>query len=926
MPSGTVTFLFTDIEGSTRSWERAAQAMGTALACHDQLVRGAIEAHGGYVFSTGGDGFGAAFARATDAVAAAMEAQAGLVAEQSDVEAPIRVRMGLHTGEVELRAGDYFGLAVNRAARVMGIGHGGQILCSSVTAALLDAVVLVDLGEHRLRDLSAPLRVFQVGSGRFPPLRSLDAYRGNLPFRVSSFIGRDAELARIAKALNEGRLVTLTGVGGVGKTRLAVQVAAEVLPRFRDGTWLVELASIRDPAAVAGAVATVFQLGARHGRSVDESLVEFLQTKQLLLIMDNCEHLLEAAAELIEMLGRTCAGLVVLATSREDLAVDGERVLPVPSMTAPPAGTDVVSAGEAEAVRLFVERARWVDPEFGLTAGNVAAVVEVCQRLDGVPLAIELAAAWAAAITPAELAGGLDRRLATLSGGRRQAVPRHQTLRAAIDWSYDLLSDAERRLLARLAVFAGGCTRPAAEAVCSASPVVAGRVFDLLAGLVSKSLVVAQREGSETRYRLLETIREYGEERLEEWHEVEDVRAAHAEYFCGLGLALRKELTGPNQLAASRRFAAERDNLLACLNHALDCDDVDLGLRLLYAMPHPGVQVGFRLNLPWDGVLGLTGAAGHPLYPFGLALAAYTAARQGDMRATALCEEALAAAARSGADRDRLVEEYVLRTHGAVAVAKGRWDDAAAFLDQTVELARSCPLPERSAVLSHSLAGAAFIHTMAGHPDIAAPLAREGLDAARDLGAPAYIVANLIALAGALADRSPAQASALLIESLELRASLAFEGPNDATQSALIAARVADWPLVLRLAPDAIRHLHWSGHRPSLADVLTIVARAIATNDAESAAELQGMSRRFIGNGVDAGTPDAPDAGSSAIGDRTRGTPSFVTELGRQTTSLLDDRVAGERLEELRAHGQALEPDEAIQRALALMERTLAAE
>jgi predicted ATPase len=743
---------------------------------------------------------------------------------------------------------------------------------------------------------------------------------------VSSFIGRHVELARVAKALEETRLVTLTGVGGVGKTRLALHVAAEVLPRFREGAWLVELAPIRDSAAVAGAVATVFGLGARRGLSVEESLVEFLRTKQLLLIVDNCEHVLEAVTELIDVLERACGGLVVLATSREGLALDGERVVPVPSMKAPSAGTDLVSVVETDAVRLFVDRAQWVDPDFEVSAGNVAAVVEVCQRVDGVPLAIELAAVRVATMTPAELAAGLDRRLATLAGGRRRSVQRHQTLRAAIDWSYDLLGDGERVLLARLAVFAGGCTRSAAEAVCGAAPIAPGHVFDLLAGLVAKSLVVAHREGSETRYRLLETIREYGEERLAELHETEYLRRAYSEYFWELGLALKEELDGPNQLRASRRFAAEYENLLAGVSHAIDTDDVDLGLRLLCATPPPGVQVGYRLLLSFDGVLGLTGAAEHPLYPLALAAAAYTAARQGDVvRGTAACEEALAAATRLGADPDHLVEELVWRTRAAVAVAKERWDDAAAFIDHTVELARACLLPARSGALSHNLAGAAFAHMMAGQPDIAAPLAREGLEAARDLGAPAYIVMNLIALAGALADQDPAQARALLAESLELRASLDFEGPNDATQSTLIAARVADWPLVLRLAPDAIRQLHWAGHRPSIAEIVTIIARAMAPGDPESAAALQGVSRRFVPDPFHAGTANgAAHADAGSVRDHPPGTTSFVTELGRQTTSLLDNRLGAERLDELRAQGEAMEPDDAVRWALALIEGNLA--
>jgi hypothetical protein len=400
--------------------------MRSALAVHDQIVRGALESAGGLVFATGGDGFGAAFSRAGEAVAAAVATQRGLAEPDWPQGISLRVRMGLHTGEADERDGDYFGPEVNRAARLMAIAHGGQIICSSATADLvaghpLPGTSLVDLGIHRLRDLSEPLRVFQmVGDGlpsRFPPLLSMDAFPGNLPLQVSSFIGREVELARVAKALGEARVVTLTGVGGVGKTRLALRAAAEELPRFREGAWLVELAPVRDPEAVPAAVAAVFSLTDRAGMNTTESLIEFLRSKQLLLVLDNCEHLLDPVAELVEALERACPGMVVLATSREGLALEGERVVPVPSLSAPAADADLVSAAGSAAVQLFVERAAWVDPDFTLTEGNAPAVAQVCQRLDGLPLAVELAAARIGALTPAELARRLAQDLVEGQGG-----------------------------------------------------------------------------------------------------------------------------------------------------------------------------------------------------------------------------------------------------------------------------------------------------------------------------------------------------------------------------------------------------------------------------------------------------------------------------------------------------------------------------
>jgi predicted ATPase len=575
---------------------------------------------------TTGDGLFAVFRRAESGLIAALAAQRLLAGTAWDPGCELRVRMGVHTGDAEFRDGDYHGSAVNRAARLTSAGHGGQTLVSGATAPLVggqlpEGAELVALGEHRLRDLGQPEVLYQLCHPdlprRFPPLRTLDAFPGNLPLQVSSFIGRERELARIVAALDEARAVTLTGVGGVGKTRLALQAAARVVPRFREGAWLVELAPVRDLDGVPSALAVVFGVSVRFGMTLEESLAEFLRTKQLLVVLDNCEHLLEPVAELVEFLVHSCAGLVVLATSREGLAVDGERILPVPSLPSPSPDAAPEAAGQADAVRLFVERARAVDPDFALTGENTAAVIQVCQRLDGVPLAIELAAARVVAMSPAELAQGLERRFDTLAGGRRRAVQRRQTLRAAIDWSYDLLSKDERRLLVRLAVFSGGFTRATAEAVCGAAPLAPRKVFGLLAAMVAKSLVVAQRAGPETRYRLLETIREYGEERLAEIGETELLRAAHAEYFCQLAGGLYAALFGPQQATAGRRLVAEQENLLAAVNHAIDTNNVDLALRLVRILSTRGAVAGVRLILPVDAVLRLAGAADHALTPSG---------------------------------------------------------------------------------------------------------------------------------------------------------------------------------------------------------------------------------------------------------------------------------------------------------------------
>ena len=438
----------------------------------------------------------------------------------------LRVRMGLHTGEVRVRGGDHVDYTpINRCARVRAAGHGGQVLLTKATSDLVAGGLgsgfgLKRLGEFRLRDLAAPELIFQLIHADlpvdFPPIHTVAERTGNLPLQVSSFIGRARELDQTAAALGDARLVTLTGPGGVGKTRLALQTAGQLASHFGAGAWLCELAPIRDVAVVDDAVAAVLSVTAPAGRTTREALVEFLRSKQLLLVLDNCEHLLEAAAALAGVLQGSCDRLVILATSREGLGIEGERLIPVPPLQVPGADADLGTIVEAEAVRLFAERAAAVKPNFTVTAENATAVAAVVQRLDGIALAIELAAARAAAMTPTELARRLERSFAVLAAGRRGALPHHQTLRATIDWSYQLLAEPEQRLLARLAVFAGGATLEAAEAVCSGDGIDPDAVFDLLASLVARSLLVAEEHGPETRYRLLETIRQYGEQRLTE--------------------------------------------------------------------------------------------------------------------------------------------------------------------------------------------------------------------------------------------------------------------------------------------------------------------------------------------------------------------------------------------------------------------------
>src|SRR5271166_4596093 len=501
-PSGVVTFLFTDVEGSTRRWESDADAMRVALVVHDKVLRTAIEAYDGFLFSHTGDGFVAAFASPRAAVDAAITAQRAL---------GLPVRMGIATGEAELRGADYFGAVLNRAARVMAAGHGGQILLAESTAGLLTGVDLADLGPRRLRDLPTPVGVFQVRAAglrtEFPALRALDVSPGNLRAATTSLIGRESEVTEIETAVKAHRLVTLTGVGGVGKTRLAVEVAGRLADEFPDGVWFFELAAVTDPAAIPDAVAAVMGITQQPGKTVSESVAAALEGRVRLLVIDNCEHVLDAAADLIEEILSHSATVRILATSREGLGVPDEQVWPVRSL-------DVAAGIDSAAVSLFVERARGMAPGFSLVdRDEAAAVTEICQRLDGIPLAIELAASRMASMTAREMRNRLDHRFRLLVGSRR-GLERHHTLRHAVQWSYDLLDDTEKTVLDRCSVFAGGFDLQSACAVAGSDDLDEYAILGVLDALVRKSLLVADRSSGRTRFSMLETIRQFAEEQL----------------------------------------------------------------------------------------------------------------------------------------------------------------------------------------------------------------------------------------------------------------------------------------------------------------------------------------------------------------------------------------------------------------------------
>ncbi len=589
-PTGTVTFLFTDIEGSTRLWDQHPEAMRAAVARHDAILRDAVEAHLGYVVKTMGDGLLAAFGTADAALAAAVQAQRSLLAETGSEIGPLRARMALHTGPAEEREGDYFGPALNRAARLMAAGHGGQILLTQTTYELVrhgavPELTLRDLGQRRLKDLIRPEHVYQlIASGlptNFPPLNTLDLRPNNLPVQLTSFIGRENQITEVKGLLSAARLLTLTGVGGTGKTRLALQVAAEELDTFNDGVWLVELAPLSDPGLVPQSVAMALGVPEEVGRPRLATLTDALRARHLLLLLDNCEHVVEACARLADGLLRACPELKILATSREALRVAGETTYQVPSLAFPERGDDrgapstihdAPGITQYDAVRLFIDRAVVVAPDPAVTDINAQAVAQICQRLDGIPLAIELAAARARSLSVDQIAARLDNQFQLLTGGSR-TLQRHQTLRALIDWSHKLLTEQERALLRRLSVFTGGWTLQAAEAVCSqdARPglILSHPVMDLLDELVNKSLVVANRGPPEIRYQMLETIRQYAHEKLVESDEESRIRARHLAYFLGLAQSGEIDVVGREDPAYFKILETELDNLRTALDWSL---------------------------------------------------------------------------------------------------------------------------------------------------------------------------------------------------------------------------------------------------------------------------------------------------------------------------------------------------------------------
>ncbi len=571
------TFLFTDIEGSTTMWERDPERTAHAVALHDALVRNSVETHRGRVIKTTGDGIYAVFEDAVDSVQAVIAFQRALASPDATAGVAIRVRCGLHAGLAIERDGDYFGPTINRTARIMAVGHGEQVLLSEALVDLLDGslpseVSLRDLGAVRLKDLAAPERISQLVHPRlryeFPPLRSLEALPNNLPQQLTSFVGRERELAEGKELLGRTRLLTLLGMGGLGKTRLSLQIGADLLDEYPDGVWFVDLAPLKDAALVPNEAAQVLGVREEPGKPLMQTLCAHLKSRKLLIIVDNCEHLMEACANFANGVLRASRDVRIIATSREALRVPGEQTYPVLPLPVPDRSADVDALSRSDAVQLFVERAQLQKPGFALTEREAPAIAELCARLEGIPLALELAAARIRALSIQDINKRLQNRFALLTGGGRVLMERQQTLRALVAWSYDLLTENEQLLFDRLAIFVGGFDLAAAEAVCGTDPLLPEEVLDLVASLIDKSLVMMQEVDGESRYRMLETIREYANEGMARREELPASIVRHCDHFFGVAKAVRDQLQGAEQAVGMRRMEVDLDNIRAAVARA----------------------------------------------------------------------------------------------------------------------------------------------------------------------------------------------------------------------------------------------------------------------------------------------------------------------------------------------------------------------
>jgi predicted ATPase/class 3 adenylate cyclase len=909
LPTGTVTLLFTDIEGSTRLLERLGDRYVQILAAHQELLRAAFDEHHGREVGTEGDAFFVAFAKASDAVAAVVAAQRALAGHSWPDGVVLGVRMGLHTGEPVIVGRDYAGLDVHRAARISSAGHGGQTLFSQPTRELLGhdlpaGVGLRDLGEHRLRDLTDPQRLFQLViaglPADFPPLRTLGPRPADLPAQLTRFIGRRQELAQARTLLQrkEVRLLTLTGPGGTGKTRLALEIAGEWIDPFPDGVVFVGLAAVQDPGLVLPTIAQALGTREAAGQSLLENLAAQLDDRRLLLVLDNFEQVLPAAAMVVELLA-ACPRLKALVTSRAGLHVSGEHVYPVPPLSLPdPATPDAAyDLTSSDAVALFVERARAVDPSFALTDANAPLLVELCRRLDGLPLAIELAAARARLLSPQALLARLHRRLGLLKGGARDLPARQQTLRATLDWSYELLEPDERTLFARLAVFAGGCTLEAAEAVCGLED-----DLDVLAGLealVDKNLL-QPREGpdGDRRVVLLETVREYGLERLAERGEIDAVARRHADYFLAVAEQAEPELVGPRQGLWYERLEAELDNFRAVLGWSLAHQQPEAIVRL--AAP--------ALTLLWvdrghtgegrrwvDAALEYRDDLSRPALAKALFVRSYLSLRSGgpDRQVDRQLGESLSLFQEL---EDTEWTVAALSMLGQTAERAGELDRAVSLHTQAVTVAQDGASDWHLAMALGNL-GLSLLKT--NEPARAQAPLDESLTrfrALEDLEGIATVFSGLAMLA--LGEGNPKRASSLLEQALALARTIRAVRPTGylLADLGIVALHEADYQQAATLFQEGLRLAHQSQDKTMIAGCLWGMAAVAATSSGQAARAVRLWAAANL---------------------RTLAIPPFVVRpLEERLLTPLRDTLGDDEFRTQWATGQALPLEDAITSAL----------
>jgi predicted ATPase/class 3 adenylate cyclase len=882
VPTGTVTFLFTDIENSTALWDEHPVEMRTALERHDRILQGVMAAQSGFVFSHGGDGVAVAFHRAAEAVAAAVEVQRALLDESWPSGVELRVRMGLHTGEADERDGDYFGPPLNRAARLMSAAHGGQIVVSATTAEMLwsmTGIELVDIGQLQLRGVSNRVHAFGVSAEDLPWVerepRTARTLVGNLPAPVNEWFGSVAELRRRVSNLPSRRLVTLTGPGGVGKTRRALEAAALAADEFRDGVWFVELAPLAEPGSVAPAVAATLSIQPQVGVSVEEAIADGLRDRRLLLVLDNCEHVLHGAGDLASAIVSRCPTVTILATSREPLGVDGERVVPLAGL------------GTADAVDLFCDRVSAVDDTVTFSGDDHRAIATICEQLDAIPLAIELAAARLRSMTLTELRHRLGDRLRLLRSSSRHGLERHRTLQTTVDWSYQLLTGAEQVLFDRLSVFAGGFDLPAAESICNAQPLDEADVFDLLASLVDKSMIIADRGADETRYRLLETLRQFAAERLAETGSVDELRDRHLSHYIGVAHQASRLWASPRQPTADGMFEQEWDNLRSAQAWAVQTANVPAADRVVAATGLHAIGRGRREHGEWAArTLTLESVRAQPASATYHWASIGAAAAGDDDAAVSLLERGIDAAPWPDHPDAAGCWGHLIRVH----IGAGRGDAAVEPARHLAAIEPALPDALGRSEAVRGLLENALANDLASMPALIDRLTEH----ASQIGAPTILsdTARFRALSALYAEhpRDPERAFTAAYEGVELARTVRDQHMECLNLSVLTMAAVAlHRPDAAKICRDALTRSYDLRFSPLLGlELDTIVKFFTAAGSLEEAAVLCGY---LEAHQVPWGVPAARRARQRAI-DRVRQLPQFDMLMAQGADMDRDELVA----------------------------------